>query len=65
MTKGINTSSPTWNTRVHTNADAAAKPSDNHTVPLFVTARGKGAPQRDAHYDWMDFHSIPELSQEW
>ncbi|BAN26397.1 hypothetical protein [Caballeronia insecticola] len=30
-----------------------------------VPARESRPLRRDTHYDWMDFHSIPELSREW
>jgi hypothetical protein len=40
-------------------------PPVEHAVPLLLSARRSGALHRDTHYDWMDFHSMPGLSQEW
>lgn len=46
-------------------SDTAAMPTGEHAVPLLLAARRSGALHRDTHYDWMDFHSMPGLSQEW
>jgi hypothetical protein len=43
----------------------AGMPPGEHAVPLVLSARRRGALHRDTHYDWMDFHSMPGLSQEW
>jgi hypothetical protein len=46
-------------------AGIAPMPPGEHAVPLVLSARRGGALHRDTHYDWMDFHSMPGLSQEW
>ncbi|BAO90773.1 hypothetical protein [Caballeronia cordobensis] len=40
--------------------------TDNQRVaPQCPAARESRTLHRDTHYDWMDFHSIPELLREW
>lgn len=41
-------------------ADAAVKPTAERVASYRTAAR-----LSETHYDWMDFHSIPELPQEW
>jgi hypothetical protein len=43
----------------------AAMPRERHAVPLLLCQGSSGALHRDTHYDWMDFHSMPGLPQEW
>jgi hypothetical protein len=44
---------------------AVAMPPGEHAVSQMLWVRRSGALHRDTHYDWMDFHSMPGLSQEW
>jgi len=45
----------------HPPAVQPAMANDSRMIP----ARASSPLRRDAHYDWMDFHSLPELSREW
>ncbi|MFM0632255.1 hypothetical protein [Paraburkholderia xenovorans] len=66
MPDSTNTAYAMWDIHLQSLAKTDATPSGERFVPLSVTAKhGSCTMHVAAHYDWMDFHSIPELPQEW